>query len=41
MYIQEILWLFSWPVFILISYYVIRYAIRKFEKKNKAEQVET
>ncbi len=34
MYIQEILWLLSWPVFILISYYVASYAIRKFEKKN-------
>lgn len=31
MYIKEIAWLLSWPLLIIVSYYVIRFALRKFE----------
>jgi hypothetical protein len=32
MYISSILWYLSWPIFIILSYYLIRYALKKFEK---------
>ncbi len=32
MYIKEILWLLSWPVLIVIAYYLIRFAVEKFEQ---------
>jgi len=31
MYIKEILWLLSWPALIAAAYYIIRYALKKFE----------
>lgn len=31
MHIKEILWLLSWPVLIVAAYYVIRFALKKFE----------
>lgn len=37
MYIKEILWLISWPALIIVSYYLIKLALRKF-KKNLEEE---
>ncbi len=37
MYITEIAWLLSWPVFIFISYRIALVAIEKFEKNVKEE----
>ncbi len=34
MYISSILWFLSWPLFILISYYVIRLVVKKAEVKH-------
>ncbi len=31
MYIIEILWLLTWPLVILITYYAARFALKKFE----------
>jgi hypothetical protein len=31
MYIKGILWLLSWPVLIVVAYYIIRFALKKFE----------
>jgi len=43
MYTTSILMLLSWPVIILISWFVIRFALDQYEKKqakpgNKGEQ---
>ncbi|MDD2571213.1 MAG: hypothetical protein PHN30_01645 [Bacteroidales bacterium] len=32
MYIKEILWLLTWPLLIAVAYYLIRFALKKFEK---------
>ncbi len=34
MYLKEILWFFSWPVFIWVSYLLVRYVLNKLEKKG-------
>ncbi len=34
----EIIKLITWPVFILVSWYVIWYAVKKYEKKQKEEK---
>jgi hypothetical protein len=34
MYLSSILQLLTWPVFILVSYYVIRYVVRRAEEKH-------
>jgi len=34
MYWSEIVWFFSWPVVIIISYMAIRFALAKFEKNQ-------
>jgi hypothetical protein len=34
MYLSSILQFLSWPLFILISFYVIRFVVKKAEKKN-------
>jgi hypothetical protein len=31
MYLTEILWLLTWPVLIAVSYFTIRFALKKFE----------
>lgn len=31
MYIKEILWLLSWPALIAVSYFIIVFALKKFE----------
>lgn len=35
MYLKEILWLISWPVFIFITYRIVLYALRKIEAKDQ------
>ena len=37
MYTYSILWFVSWPVFILVSYFLIRWALKRFEKKKVTE----
>ena len=38
MYTHSILFLLSWPVIILISWFVIRYVITLYEKKEAKKQ---
>jgi len=38
MYIKEILWLLSWPVLIAAAYYIIRFALKKFESHLPEEE---
>jgi hypothetical protein len=35
MYTIPILWLLSWPVLIIISYYLVKWTIKKYEKQNE------
>ncbi len=34
-YTSEILWYLSWPLLIVISYQAIKWALKKFEKKEE------
>lgn len=34
MYTEPIIWMLSWPVLIIISYQLIKLAIKKFESKT-------
>lgn len=34
MYIEEILWLLTWPALIIVSYWLSRFALKKFEEQN-------
>ncbi len=36
MHTEQILWLFSWPVLILINYLAVRFALKKYENKQKS-----
>ncbi|MDZ7741558.1 MAG: hypothetical protein U5Q03_07375 [Bacteroidota bacterium] len=36
--LEQILWLLSWPVFIIISYRLVVLAIKKLEKKIALEE---
>ena len=38
MYTESILFLLSWPVLILISWFVIRYVVDRYEKKEAKKQ---
>jgi hypothetical protein len=38
MYIKEILWLLSWPALIIAAYYIIRFALKKFESHLPEEE---
>jgi hypothetical protein len=33
-YLSSILWYISWPVLIIITYKIISFSLRKFEKKH-------
>jgi len=33
--ITEIIWLFSWPLFIFICYQIVRFAVKKYEKLDE------
>ena len=35
MYTNSILWLLSWPVFILVSLYIIRWAVKWLDRKEE------
>jgi len=37
MYIKEILWLLSWPLVIWFTYKMVRFALKKFDKKLERE----
>lgn len=37
MYISGIIGYLMWPVIILVSYWMVRWAVRKFEKKVEKE----
>ena len=39
MYTTPILWMISWPVVIIISYYAIKWAVKKYEAKLESEEV--
>lgn len=41
MYIEQILWVLSWPVLIWLSYQLVKVALKKFEKNEKAEEATT
>jgi len=34
-YIPEILWLLSWPAMILVSFWLIKFVLKQFEKKEQ------
>ncbi len=34
--ITEILWFISWPVLIAVTYYLVRWAVDRFESTRKA-----
>ncbi|WP_262509487.1 hypothetical protein [Tangfeifania diversioriginum] len=42
MYTTPILWMLSWPVIIVISYYAVKWAVKKYGAKleNEEEQQE-
>jgi len=31
MYWSSIIWLLSWPTFVVVSYHLVKFAIRKYE----------
>jgi len=33
MYTIPLLWMLSWPVLIVVSYYLVRWAVKKYEDK--------
>jgi hypothetical protein len=46
MYLSSILWFISWPAFIVLSYQVIKFLLKKYEPvlehvKKKEEHVES
>lgn len=38
MYTTPILWMLSWPVLIIISYQLVKLAVKKFEKKLEEKE---
>lgn len=40
MYTTPILWMLSWPVVIVISYYAVKWAVKKYESKLEKEENE-
>ena len=36
--IIEILWLISWPIYIAVSYFLIKFALKHFERKLEQEK---
>ena len=37
MYFDKILWLMAWPVMIILSYYLIRFALKKLDRQIKED----
>lgn len=40
MYTTPILWMLSWPVVIVVSYYAVKWAVKKYESKLETEEKE-
>ena len=40
MYIGKILMYLTWPILIVLSYLLVRFALKKFDKNRKSEEVE-
>ncbi len=38
MYIESILWMLSWPLLIIISFFTVKWTVKKFEAKLEAEE---
>ncbi len=38
--ITQIIWLFTWPLLIAVSFFVIKWALKRFEKNMSEKQVE-
>jgi hypothetical protein len=38
MYTSEIIWLFMWPVVIIVSYYLIVLTLKKYQDKHEKEE---
>lgn len=38
MYTTPIVWMISWPVLIIISYQLIKLAVKKYESKLESEE---
>ena len=38
MYTIPILWMLSWPVLIIISYQLVKLAVKKYEKKLESQE---
>ncbi len=38
MYTAPILWMISWPVLIVVSYQLIKLAVKKYESKLESEE---
>lgn len=39
MNVESILTLLSWPAMIVVSYYIIRWAVKVYEKKHHSSEV--
>ncbi len=37
MYTTPILWMLSWPLLIIIAYRLIKFVVKKYEKKMESE----
>jgi hypothetical protein len=37
MYLSSILFYLTWPLLIIVSYYLIRYALRQYEKTERKQ----
>ena len=38
MYTTPILWMLSWPVLIVVSYQLVKLAVKKYEKQLSSEE---
>ena len=41
MYTTPLLWMLSWPVLIVISYYLVKWVVKKYESKTDSDENET
>lgn len=37
MYTVPILWMLSWPVLVIVSYQLVKFAVKKYEKKIESQ----
>lgn len=38
MYTAQILWMLSWPVLIIVSYQLVKLAVKKYENRLESEK---